>query len=47
MIEDAQRIFDYLPQEYKTQIESEYIDFLWDAFSVNYEKEKYESFLHN
>ncbi len=42
MIEDAQRIFDYLPLEYKTQIESEYIDFLWDAFSVNYEKEKYQ-----
>jgi hypothetical protein len=42
MIDDAQRIFDYLPQEYKTKTESDYIDFLWDAFSVNYEKEKYQ-----
>jgi len=42
MIEDAQRIFDYLPQEYKTQAESDYLAFLWDAFSVNYEKEKYQ-----
>lgn len=42
MIEDAQRIFDYLPLEYKTQAENEYVAFLWDAFSVNYEKEKYQ-----
>ncbi len=42
MIEDAQRIFDYLPLEYKTQSESDYITFLWDAFTVNYEKEKYQ-----
>lgn len=42
MIEDAQRIFDYLPQEYKNQTESDYVAFLWDAFSVNYEKGKYQ-----
>lgn len=42
MIDDARRIFDYLPLVYKTQIESEYIDFLWDAFEVNYEKGKYQ-----
>jgi hypothetical protein len=42
MIEDAQRIFNYLPLAYKTPNESEYISFLWDAFVVNYEKEKYQ-----
>lgn len=42
MIEDAQRIFNYLPQEYKTQTESDYVAFLWDAFTVNYEKGKYQ-----
>lgn len=42
MIEDAQRIFDFMPLEYKTQSESDYIAFLWDAFVVNYEKEKYQ-----
>jgi hypothetical protein len=42
MIEDAQKIFDYLPQEYKTQAENDYVAFLWDAFTVNYEKEKYQ-----
>jgi hypothetical protein len=42
MIEDAQRIFDFLPLEYKTQTESEYVAFLRDAFTVNYEQEKYQ-----
>jgi len=42
MIEDAQRIFDYLPVEYKTQIESGYVDFLWDAFTTTYENQKYQ-----
>lgn len=42
MVEDAQRIFDFMPLEYKTQSESDYIAFLWDAFVVNYEKEKYQ-----
>ena len=42
MVEDAQRIFDYMPLKYKTQSESDYVDFLWDAFVVNYEKEKYQ-----
>ncbi|MCX6083295.1 MAG: hypothetical protein NTW32_27520 [Chloroflexi bacterium] len=42
MIEDAQKIFDFLPLEYKTQAENEYVAFLWDAFTVNYEKEKYQ-----
>ncbi len=42
MILDAHRIFDYLPIEYKTKIESDYVAFLWDTFSVNYEKEKFQ-----
>jgi hypothetical protein len=42
MIEDAQRIFEYLPQKYKTQTESDYVAFLWEAFTINYEKEKYQ-----
>lgn len=42
MIDDARRILDYMPLEYKTQSENEYISFLWDAFEVNYEKEKYQ-----
>jgi hypothetical protein len=42
MILDAQRIFNYLPIEYKTKIESDYVSFLWDTFSVNYDKEKYQ-----
>jgi hypothetical protein len=41
MIEDAQRIFDYLPISFRNQSEQEYISFLWDAFVTNYEAEKY------
>jgi hypothetical protein len=42
MIDDARKIFDCMPVEYKTQTESDYITFLWDAFSINYEKDKYQ-----
>jgi hypothetical protein len=42
MIDDAERIFNYLPIEYKTKIESDYVAFLWDTFSVNYDKEKFQ-----
>jgi hypothetical protein len=42
MIEDAHRIFNYLPIEYKTKIESDYVAFLWEAFTANYEKENYQ-----
>jgi len=30
------------PYLYKTTQEKEYVNFLWDAFYVNYEKEKYQ-----
>ncbi len=43
MIEDAQKLFDYLPVWYlRLKLGIEYVSFLWDAFSVNYEKEKYQ-----
>jgi hypothetical protein len=42
MIEDAQAILDYLPEEYKAAQEQEYIDFLWDSFQSNYDNGKYQ-----
>ena len=42
MIEDAQTILAYLPSEYKTAQEQEYITFLWDSFQTNYETGKYQ-----
>lgn len=42
MIEDAQEILDYLPSEYQTAQEQEYISFLWDSFQSNYENGKYQ-----
>lgn len=40
-MEEAQRIFDYLPISYKNPTEKEYVDFLWDSFLTNYNAEKY------
>ena len=42
MNEDSLKISNYLPYLYKTTQEEEYINFLWDAFYANYEKEKYQ-----
>jgi len=42
MNEYSFQILNYLLYLYKTTQEEEYINFLWDAFSVNYEKEKYQ-----
>ena len=42
MIEEDQEILDYLPSEYKTAQEQEYISFLWDSFRSNYENGKYQ-----
>ncbi len=42
MNEDAFQILDYLPCLYKTTQEEEYINFLWETFEANYEKEKYQ-----
>jgi hypothetical protein len=41
-MEGAERIFDYLPYSYASQSEEEYIQFLNEAFYVNYEAEKYQ-----
>jgi len=40
-MEEAQRIFEYLPISYKNPTEKEYVEFLWDAFLTNYNAEKY------
>lgn len=40
-MEEAKRIFDYLPVSYKNPTEKEYVEFLWDAFLTNYNNEKY------
>ncbi|MCU0289993.1 MAG: hypothetical protein MUF15_26845 [Acidobacteria bacterium] len=40
-MEEAQKIFDYLPASYKNSTEKEYVEFLWDAFLSNYKAAKY------
>jgi len=40
-MEEAQKIFDYLPVTYKNPTEKEYVEFLWDAFLTNYNAGKY------
>lgn len=40
-MEEAQRIFEYLPVSYKNPTEKEYVEFLWDAFLTNYNAGKY------
>ena len=45
-MDNAIELIDYLPLSFKTQNEQAYIDFLWDAFETNYERDKYQfSFL--
>lgn len=41
-MEEAQELIDYLPISYKARSESEYIQFLWEAYENNYTNEKYE-----
>jgi len=41
MIEEAQEIFKYLPLTHQSPSEQEYLEFLWEAFRVNYEQEKF------
>ncbi len=41
-MEEAYSLSNYLPNSYKRVADSDYIDFLWDAFQSNYEKEKYQ-----
>jgi len=40
-MEEARRIFDYLPVSYQNPTENEYVEFLWDAFLTNYNAGKY------
>lgn len=40
-MEEAIKIFDYLPLSYKAPTEAEYVNFLWESFEVNYNAEKY------
>ena len=41
-MEEAWAILDYLPLSFKSEEEQAYIAFLWDAFTANYENEKYQ-----
>ncbi len=41
-MEDAVKLANYLPLSFKTPKEQEYIEFLWDAFEMNYTHEKYQ-----
>lgn len=41
-MEEASKIFNYLPIRYKTTTEEEYIDYLWETFITNYESGKYQ-----
>ena len=42
MNEDAFQVLDCLPYLYKSLQDEEYINFLWETFCANYEKEKYQ-----
>ena len=42
MLEEAGRIFNYLPFYFPRQEEEEYVVFLRDAFETNYQSEKYQ-----
>ncbi len=41
-MEEAADLVNYLPLSFKTPKEQEYIEFLWDAFEMNYEHAKYQ-----
>jgi len=41
-MEEAGRIFEYLPISFRSESEEEYIKFLWDAFLFNYDNKKYQ-----
>ena len=40
-MEEAQKIFDFIPVSYKNPTEKEYVEFLWEAFQTNYKAAKY------
>lgn len=41
-MDEATELFRYLPLSFKTPKEEEYIEFLWDAFEMNYTSGKYQ-----
>ena len=41
-MEDAFELANYLPLSFKTPNEREYVTFLWDAFSTNYQAKKHQ-----
>ena len=41
-MEEAIELFNYLPLSFKTPKEQEYIEFMWDAFEMNYTTGKYQ-----
>jgi hypothetical protein len=41
-MEEAAELANYLPLSFKTPKEQEYIEFLWDAFEMNYTNGKYQ-----
>lgn len=41
-MEEATRIFLYLPLHYKSAEETEYVQYLWKAFESNYQNEQYQ-----
>ena len=41
-MEAAAELANYLPLSFKTPKEQEYIEFLWDAFEMNYTHGKYQ-----
>ncbi|MEO6421552.1 MAG: hypothetical protein ABIR84_02400 [Candidatus Nitrotoga sp.] len=40
-MEGAAELGNYLPLSFKTPKEQEYVAFLWDAYTSNYENQKY------
>ena len=41
-MEEAADLANYLPLSFKTPREQEYIEFLWDAFEMNYTHGRYQ-----
>ncbi len=44
-MEEAQRIFDYLPVSYRNPTEKEYVEFLWDDFLIESQNPDEREFL--
>jgi len=42
-MDESPGLANYLPLSYQTSTEQEYINFIWDAFEMNYTHGKYQS----